>query len=166
MKQTLALVLMVFGIVGCSNHEEKLTVVCELDGFHDKSFIFDLKKNVVSVKETLNERGYEAKKELERLYKIESFVEGLERIDEGYGQTLLDVFEEIESIRHIRSVDGGFIVFGNTKDRDDLVDFESTFNRGTLKIKKVRRMNESVIPENSGLELLEVSYAECKKPVI
>ena len=94
MKNTLALVLMVFGIVGCSNHEEKLTVVCELDGFHDKSFIFDLKRNVVSVKETLNERGYEAKKELERLYKIESFVEGLERIDEGNAQKLLDVLKK------------------------------------------------------------------------
>ena len=100
------------------------------------------------------------------MYKIESIAEGLERIKEENAQELLEVFEETESIRHIRSVDGGFIVFGNTKDRDDLVDFESTFNRATLKIKKVRRMNESVIPENSGLELLEFSYAECKKPVI
>ena len=60
MKKLLALILPLL-IVGCSNLEEKLNVICESD-FHDNSLTFDLKNNVVSIRKTLNEYGYEQKK--------------------------------------------------------------------------------------------------------
>ena len=164
MKNTLALVLMVFGIVGCSNQEETLIVICESERtFHDSSLTFDFENNIVSVKQTLNEYGYESKKTMEKLAKIQSFKKGL---SEGGAQDMLNAFNEDELTRHIRSIDGGFIVFGMTKERDELVDFEWTLNRADLKMKKVRRMAESMIPENSGLDPMLVSYEECKKPVI
>ena len=163
MKHTLALVLMVFGIVGCSNQEEKLIVICESGSFHDSSLTFDFVNNMVSVKETLNEYGYEQKKIIDRIAKTESFQYGL---SEGSVQEMLDVFNEEELTRHIRSIDGGFIVFGMTKERDELIDFEWTLNRANLQMKEVRRMADSMIPKNSGLEPMLVSYEDCKKPVI
>lgn len=163
MSKNILLTLIVFGLVGCSQQEEKLIVICESESFHDSSLTFDFKNNMVSVKEILNEYGHEQKKIIERVAKTESFQDEL---SEESAQEMLDVFNEQELTRHIRSTDGGFIVFGNRKERDEFLDFEWTLNRADLKMKLVRRMADSLIPENSGLEPMSVSYEECKKPVI
>jgi hypothetical protein len=150
-------------IVGCSNLEENLNVICE-SGFHDKSLTFDLKNNVVSIRKTLNEYGYQSKKILnEGIASIKSSGEELPGESE---QQMLDVFDEEEITRHIRSADEGFIVFGLTKEINERIDMEWTLNRATLKMKVVRRMDESIIPKNSGVESIKVSYEECKQPVI
>ena len=100
------------GLVGCSSQEEKLIVICELDNFFDSSLTFDFKNNVVGIKQTLNKYGHETQKKLQTLTKIESLGEGSY---EGSAQEMLDIFDETELIQHIRSVDGGFIVFGISK---------------------------------------------------
>jgi hypothetical protein len=154
---------MVFGIVGCSQQEEKLVIICQSNTFHDSSLTFDFKNNVVSVKQTLNQYGHEQKKLIERLSKIESFKKDL---GEDNTKDMLDVFNEKEMTRHIRSVDDGFIVFGLRKERDEFMDFEWTLNRATLKMKEVNSIKESLIPEGSEVEPVTVKYEECKQPVI
>ena len=162
MKKLLALILPLL-IVGCSNLEEKLNVICESD-FHDNSLTFDLKNNVVSIRKTLNEYGYEQKKMInEGIANIKSSGEELPGESE---QQMLSIFDEEEITKQIRSADEGFIVFALTKEKNELIDTESTLNRATLKMKVVRRMEESIIPKNSGMEPVRVSYQECKKPVI
>ena len=163
MKHTLAIVLMVIGLVGCSNLEEKLNVICESD-FHDNSLTFDFKNNVISVRKTLNEHGYEQKKMIKE--KIANLKKSTGKDLTGQGELdILGVFDEEEITKHIRSVDEGFIVFGLTKEFNEFIDTEWTLNRATLKMKVVFRMKESVITK-AGIEPIKVSYEECKQPVI
>ena len=157
MKKLLALLLL-FGISGCSSKIENLTVICETDGFFDKSLTFNFETNLVTEKNILNKYGYKSKK---RMASITPEVMGEQQF-----QDAMDSFKESESIHIIRSFDEGLIIFTLPEDANITADVKSTFNRATLKMKTVSTYDEELVSAFKDMESEDVSYAECMKPIV
>ena len=163
MKKLLALLLL-FGIVGCSNKESTLTIICTGDGFHDYVATFNFTSEEVTSKRILNEYG-QSQKELFRdaikLIKNESL--------QQKNQTTFDgAFKEEELKFVIREATDAYIIYANTKEvKDPYFDLEYTFNRATLKLKSVMKFDTKVIPDNQDILKEEtVRYFDCQLPKV
>ena len=161
MKKLLFIFSLFIFISGCSSKIESFTVVCETDKFFDESLTFDFETNLVTIKSTLNEYGYESKKIMESLY--------AERLGEEDFEERMSIFNESEMTKQIRSFDEGLIIYGvGLEPREDF-DMESTFNRASLKIKTVTKYGDvfnNLIEQDNNLEREQVGYAECMKPAV
>ena len=162
MKKLLAL-LLVFWIVGCSNKESALTIICTGDDLYDYVVTFNFTSEEVTSKRILNKYG-QSQKELysDAIKLIEN--ESLQQ----QNQTIFDgAFEELESKFVIREATDAYIIYANTKEVDPYYELEHTFNRATLKLKRVRRLGKSVIPDNQDILKEEaVSYFDCQLPKV
>lgn len=160
MKKLLFIFSLFIFISGCSSKTESFTVICETDMFFDESLTFDLETNLVTIKSTLNEYGYESKKIVESL--------GAERLGEENFESTMNTFKEKEYTKNIRSFDEGLIIYGiGLEPREDF-DMQSTFNRATLKVKTVTKYGDELIRmiEDDNFESEKISYAECMKPAV
>ena len=160
MKKLLSVFSLFIFISGCSSKTESFTVVCKTDKFFDESLTFDFETNLVTIKSTLNEYGYESKKIMESL--------GAERLGEENFESTMNTFKENEYTKNIRSFDEGLIIYGNGLEPSEDFDMQSTFNRASLKIKTVTKYGDvfNGFEADDNLERERVGYAECMKPVV
>ena len=160
MKSLLSIFSLFIFISGCSSKTESFTVVCETDKLFDKSLTFDFETNLVTVKNTLNKRGYESKKALESV--------GKERLGEERFERMMNTFNESETTNFIRSFDDGLIIYGNVLEPREDFDVQSTFNRATLKIKTVTKYGDELVRmiEDDNFESENIGYAECMMPTV
>ena len=162
MKKLLALLLL-FGIVGCSNKESTLTIICTGDDLYDYVVTFNFTSEEVTSKRILNEYG-QSQKELYRdaikLIEDES--------SQQKNQTIFDgSFKEDESKLVIREATDAYIIYSNYKEKVPYFDLEYTFNRATLKLKSVIKIDTKVIPDNQDILKEEtVSYFDCQLPKV
>ena len=151
-------------IASCSEQNSTFTVVCtsEEREFHDNTLTFDLKNMEVLVKKTLTQYGHEQKMLMQKVVNTEKIIE---EWGEEKSQEYLDIFDETESTKYIRSVSDGMIVFGTSLEASDFFDIYSNFDRANLQLKEVMKMDKSIIGDMD-FKTDTVNYFDCALPKV
>ena len=162
--KTYSLIISLLLIASCSGQNSTFTVVCTSDEreFHDNTLTFDLNNMKVLVKKTLTQYGHEQKMLMQKVVNTQKFIE---EWGEEKAQEYLDIFDEIESTKYIRSVSDGMIVFGTSLEADDFFDIYSNFDRANLQLKEVMKMDKSIIGDTD-FKTDTVNYFDCKLPKV